>query len=152
MSTLDTNPGSNNAEGWHTRATESTSVTASSFDPKAEDILATFFYDAKGSGDGFTMALMKPNIAVDAAGRILTVSPGDFVGLQEVVDAVKRLPQTDEWGGQWRIKQARTCFGIYPSPSRTRTLDQISKRSKGRLYQGSARRECHSEDISVVVV
>ncbi|CAG8577605.1 9895_t:CDS:2, partial [Acaulospora colombiana] len=112
MSTLDTNPGSNNAEGWHTRATESTSVTASSFDPKAEDLLATFFYSTKGSGDGFTMALMKPNIAVDAAGRILTLSSGDFVGLQEVVDAVKPLPQTDEWRGQWRIKQDRTCFGF----------------------------------------
>ncbi|PVF95130.1 hypothetical protein CPB86DRAFT_788316 [Serendipita vermifera] len=112
MSASSTNSRSNSGEGWHSSATESTSVTPSSFDPKAEDILATFFYSTKGSGDGFSMALIKPNMAVDAAGRILTLSPTDFTVLQGAVDAVKPLPQTDEWRGQWRIKQARTCFGF----------------------------------------
>jgi hypothetical protein len=112
MSTSYSNPGSNNAEGWHTRATESTSVTPLSFNPMVEDIVATFFYSTKGSSDGFSMALVKPNLAVDASGKILSLSPTDFSTLHEAVDAVKPLPQTDEWRGQWRVKQARTCFGF----------------------------------------
>jgi hypothetical protein len=110
MSTSYTNLGPNSAEGWHARATESTSITPSSFDPKAEDIVAAFL-ESTMIGECFTLALVKPNLAIDANGRILSLSSADFAAFHEVVNAVKVLPRAGKWD-QWRVKHNVTCQPI----------------------------------------
>jgi hypothetical protein len=103
---------SHSAEGWHARATQSSSITPSTFKPKAEDIVVTFLYNAPADPDGFTLSLIKPNHAVDASGKILDVQAADFTALTSAVNAVKALPQSTEFGGQWRVKHARTSYPI----------------------------------------
>jgi hypothetical protein len=110
MSTSHSNSRSNNLEGWHAHATESTSVTPSSFDPKLEDIVVTIIKSSM-RGKTFTMALVKPNLAIDSNGRILSLSPAEFAQYQEMVDAVNLLPRTGNWD-QWRVKHSTTCWPI----------------------------------------
>ncbi|PVF91064.1 hypothetical protein CPB86DRAFT_809541 [Serendipita vermifera] len=108
----DTMSNSHSAEGWHARATQSTTITPSTFKPKAEDVVVTFLYNAPADPDGFTLSLIKPNHAVDARGKILDVQAADFTALTSAVNAVKALPQSTEFGGQWRVKHARTSYPI----------------------------------------
>jgi hypothetical protein len=110
MSTSYTNSRSNNLEGWHTHATESSSVTPSSFHPTVEDIVVTIVKSSM-VGKTFTMALVKPNLAIDSNGRILSLSPAEFAQFHEVVDAVNLLPRTGSWD-QWRVKHSTTCWPI----------------------------------------
>jgi len=62
--------------------------------------------------DGFTMALVKPNFAVDASGHLLTLSTADFTAFTQAVEDVKSVEDSGGFMGQWRVKQARTSYPI----------------------------------------
>ncbi|KIM24358.1 hypothetical protein M408DRAFT_40221, partial [Serendipita vermifera MAFF 305830] len=96
--------------GWHARATR---TPATDFAPKASDLVFKALYNSQVEPEGFTMALVKPNLAVDASGHLLTLTAADFTALEAQVRAVgEHVPATDAFMGQWRVKQARTSYPI----------------------------------------
>ena len=51
---------------------------------------------------GFSVALFKPNVAIDAMGRVLIVAQEDFTALEELARSVSSLPETGAFRNQWR--------------------------------------------------
>jgi len=88
------------ATGWHTRATEHTGA----FEPKKADLVLTVLINSQVESDGFTLGLIKPNLAVDARGKVLTLSADDFAAFEAKVTEVKAVPHTGSFMGQWRVK------------------------------------------------
>lgn len=59
------------------------------------------------------MALIRPNLAVDASGHLLALRPADFAAFETLVKSVKQhVPHTGSFMGQWRVRQARTSYPI----------------------------------------
>jgi len=99
------------AEGWHARATRASS--AADFAPNPSDLVLTVLLNSPAEPDGFTMALLRPNLALDASGHLLLLRPGDFAAFEDAVEAVReRVPHTSAFMGQWRVKQPTTCRPI----------------------------------------
>jgi len=96
------------AAGWHARSTEHTG----SFTPVKADVLLNVLVNSQVEPAGFTMSLVKPNIAVDARGKVLTLSADDFAAFEAKIKEVKALPHTSGFKGQWRVKHDRTSFPI----------------------------------------
>lgn len=96
------------AQGWHARATEHTG----SFAPAKEDVLLNALLNSPVEPNGFTVSIVKPNIAVDARGKVLSLSNDDFAAFEAKIEEVKALPQTSGFRGQWRVKQQRTSYPI----------------------------------------
>lgn len=48
------------------------------------------------------MALFKPDVAIDAMGRVLKVQPDDFEALKDLSQSVSTLPDTGAFRNQWR--------------------------------------------------
>jgi len=124
----------NSATGWRERAT-----TGEQFKPTAESLEFAVRHATPVDPDGFTVALFKPNRAVDAQGRALTLEQADFDALVSVASAVAALPQTF----QWRVYSDRTSrpidyitlkdgdaqrsVGVYNWNEQTRTLEQSTE-------------------------
>ncbi|KAG9056843.1 hypothetical protein FS842_009363 [Serendipita sp. 407] len=99
-------------KAWHARALEHAQTTRTEFEIKKEDLVLTVLLNSQVEPEGFTMALFKPLHAVDASGRRLTLSKADFDAFTSDIEAVKELPSTGEFGGQWRVKHERTGYPI----------------------------------------
>jgi len=96
------------ASGWHARATAHTG----SFEPTKEDVVLNVLINSQVEHDGFTLGLVKPNIAVDARGKVLILSDNDFAAFEAKVGEIKELPPTGNFMGQYRVKQQRTSYPI----------------------------------------
>lgn len=96
------------AQGWHARATEYTG----SFNPLKKDVELNILINSQVEPSGFTLSLIKPNLAVDARGKVLTLSASDFAAFEAKVNEVKALPHTSGFRGQWRVRQQRTSYPI----------------------------------------
>lgn len=51
---------------------------------------------------GFSVAFFKPNVAIDAMGRVLVVPQDDFDALANLAQQVSGLPETGAFRNQWR--------------------------------------------------
>lgn len=56
--------------------------------------------------------MFKPNVAVDALGRVLVVPDADFQGIASLAERTVDLPQTGTFWNIWRIKQPITSQPI----------------------------------------
>jgi hypothetical protein len=98
------------AEGWHAHATR---VSSANFAPKASDVILTVLYNSQVEPEGFTMSLVRPNLAVEASGQVLALRASDFAAFEAQVRAVSQhVEPTGAFMGQWRVKQARTGYPI----------------------------------------
>ncbi|CAG7848945.1 SubName: Full=Uncharacterized protein {ECO:0000313/EMBL:CCA71966.1} [Serendipita indica DSM 11827] len=112
MSTLPKST-TTNAAGWHARAVEHAKTsTDAAYVPKKEDLVVSVLINSPVEPEGFTMALFKPSHVVDASGRVLNIASSDYEAFETLVDKIKELPSTGSFGGQWRVKHARTSYPI----------------------------------------
>jgi hypothetical protein len=51
---------------------------------------------------GFSVALFKPNVAVDAMGRVLVLTESDWNALADLASQTTNLPETGAFLNQWR--------------------------------------------------
>lgn len=59
------------------------------------------------------MALMRPNLVVDASGHLLALRSTDFAAFEALIKDIKQhVPHTGAFMGQWRVQQARTSYPI----------------------------------------
>ncbi|PIL33867.1 hypothetical protein GSI_03573 [Ganoderma sinense ZZ0214-1] len=98
---------STSAEGWHARATPH--PDASTFQPSPDALVFVSRMSTMASPDSFTMALFRPDAAVDASGRVLGLQPRDFATLALLADDVARLPDTGAFQGFWVVSSRYTC-------------------------------------------
>ncbi|KAI8998508.1 hypothetical protein BD414DRAFT_575029 [Trametes punicea] len=94
------------AKGWHTRA--HTHPSSATFVPARNKLIFAALLNAPVDPDGFIMALFRPDVAVDARGRILQVQPDDFAALADLAEQVTRLPETGSFMNAWRVAHERT--------------------------------------------
>ncbi|CAL1704906.1 unnamed protein product [Somion occarium] len=99
-------PWSSKYEGWHGRATFHPSPET--FTPTREILAFAVLHHAPAIPDGFTLALFKPDVAVDARGKVLILNPDDFTGLSDLARQTLDLPSTGSFMNAWRIAQRRT--------------------------------------------
>jgi len=100
---------SHDASGWHSRASE---FAGGTFEPKKEDVVLVSLINSQVEHDGFTLGLIKPNLAVDARGKILVIAADDFKAIEKLTEKAAELPKTGAFRGQWRVKHDRTGFPI----------------------------------------
>ncbi|CAG7849509.1 SubName: Full=Uncharacterized protein {ECO:0000313/EMBL:CCA74561.1} [Serendipita indica DSM 11827] len=100
---------SNPAVGWHARAVQRALVYKGPlYEPKKEDLTLTVLFSTPAEPNGFTVALFKPSYAVDANGRILTMTTTEYDVFADLIKKVGALPTVD----QWRVKHNTTSWPI----------------------------------------
>lgn len=97
--------------GWHSRANAHSSP--SKFTPTRQDLALAILLNSQGIHQGFTLALFKPNIAVDAMGRIIVVPEQDFDHMVALAHKTPELPQTGGFRNTWRVHNEATGKPIH---------------------------------------
>jgi len=100
------------AAGWHARSPLHPS--GDSFVPTREALALACLYSTPVQPSGLAAALFKPDIAVDAQGRVLQLSQADFAAIKELgaSSVADNIPAAGGFRNQWRIKHARTSQPI----------------------------------------
>ncbi|KAH8106729.1 hypothetical protein BXZ70DRAFT_1074520 [Cristinia sonorae] len=98
---------------WYTRTIPHPSTSTSTpFTPTLPTLTLLVTHSSQSDPSGFTLALFKPNIAVDARGRVLLLTrPSDFEGLSSLASHTVeggKVPETGMYLNAWRVKQMRT--------------------------------------------
>ncbi|KAG8757972.1 hypothetical protein FRC12_010131 [Ceratobasidium sp. 428] len=96
--------------GWHSRATPHPDGAA--YDVQKENVIFGMARNTRVEPEGFSVALFKPNVAVDAMGRVWTLSEQDFSALTSLASECANLPDTGSFRNQWRVKHDRTDYPI----------------------------------------
>lgn len=94
---------STSSQGWHARTSPHPAGT--SYEPVRQDLLFVLQRSAPADPNGFSLALLTPDVAIDALGRVLTVSADDFAALRTLASKVAdeiNVPDTRSFGNQWR--------------------------------------------------
>ncbi|KXN85406.1 hypothetical protein AN958_11378 [Leucoagaricus sp. SymC.cos] len=96
--------------GWRARAAS----YQDSFTPERSALRLAVLRNAPVDHEGFTLALFDSpgNIAVDAAGRVLSVQDSDFDSLIALAEQTKSLPSTGTFRNTWVIAQPITSRPI----------------------------------------
>ena len=87
------------ASGWHNRSTKYTGK----FAPTKDTLIVTLLFNTPGKD--FAVALVKPNIAVDAYGKLLAVPQADFDAITSLTTAVVLYPMSPAF------RQSTIAFG-----------------------------------------
>ena len=98
------------AAGWHARATEL--ANPGDFKPSRSALAFALLLSAPADPEGFSTAFFHPNIAVDARGKVLELTPADFDELSLVVGQIDSLPKAGGFRNQWRVHHERTSYPI----------------------------------------
>ncbi|QRW20298.1 hypothetical protein RhiXN_09273 [Rhizoctonia solani] len=99
-----------NPAGWYSRATPH--PDGSNYDVKKENVVLGLLRNSRVEPEGFSVALFKPNVAVDAMGRVWTLNDVDFDALTKLATLTRELPDTGAFRNQWRVKHDRTDYPI----------------------------------------
>ncbi|KAG8712043.1 hypothetical protein FRC11_001159, partial [Ceratobasidium sp. 423] len=86
--------------GWYSRATPH--PDGANYDVKQENVVFGLTRNSKVEQDGFSVALFKPNVAVDAMGRVWALTDKDFDALTKLATLTIGLPDTGAFRNQWR--------------------------------------------------
>ncbi|KAH9901070.1 hypothetical protein C8Q73DRAFT_229568 [Cubamyces lactineus] len=114
------------AKGWHARARPHPSGAA--FVPARDNLVFAVLLNAPADPEGFTVALFRPDVAVDARGQVLQVQPDDFAALADLAEQATRLPETGSFMNAWRVAHDRT----------DRKIDRLfAPTSRGEIKQTS---------------
>jgi len=96
--------------GWHSRATPH--PDGSAYDIQKANVVFGLTRNSRVEQDGFSVALFRPNVAVDAMGRVFVLTEEDFSALASLATETTSLPDTGAFRNQWRIKHDRTDYPI----------------------------------------
>ncbi|KAJ8462344.1 hypothetical protein ONZ51_g10956 [Trametes cubensis] len=94
------------AKGWHARARPHPS--SADFVPARDNLVFAVLLNAPADPEGFTVALFRPDVAVNARGQVLQVQSDDFTALADLAEQVIRLPETGSFMNAWRVAHDRT--------------------------------------------
>ncbi|KAI0709383.1 hypothetical protein C8Q76DRAFT_786155 [Earliella scabrosa] len=111
------------AEGWYSRATPHPS--APDFTPTKDELVFAVLLNAQADPEGFTLAVFRPDIAVDARGRVLQLQPQDFSSLTSLAEETTRLPETGSFMNAWRVDH----------PVTSRPIDQLFYKTESGEYK-----------------
>ncbi|KAL4253894.1 hypothetical protein ABKN59_004216 [Abortiporus biennis] len=103
-------PWSSQYENWYQRT--SLHPSPSTFTPTRESLVFSVLRSTPVDPEGYTVSFFKPNIAVDAMGRILDVKEDDFTGISNLAQQTLNLPQTGRFRNTWVIAHDRTSQPI----------------------------------------
>lgn len=62
---------------------------------------------------GFSVALFKPNVAVDAMGRVFVLTEEDFSALSALAAETAGLPTTGSFRNQWRQVNPTSILALH---------------------------------------
>ncbi|KAF8606964.1 hypothetical protein BDV93DRAFT_436736 [Ceratobasidium sp. AG-I] len=96
--------------GWYSRTTSH--PDGARYAVNKDNLVFGLTRNARVEQNGFSVALFKPNVAIDAMGRVLVVAKEDFTALEELARSVSSLPDTGAFRNQWRIRHDRTDYPI----------------------------------------
>ncbi|CUA68889.1 hypothetical protein RSOLAG22IIIB_13842 [Rhizoctonia solani] len=96
--------------GWYSRATPH--PDGAKYDIKKENVVLGLTRNSRVEQDGFSVALFKPNVAVDAMGRVWVLDEKDFDALSKLATLTAQLPDTGAFRNQWRVAHDRTDYPI----------------------------------------
>ncbi|KAI0647190.1 hypothetical protein C8Q79DRAFT_958099 [Trametes meyenii] len=96
--------------GWYARTTLHPDGT--DFVPARDKLVFAVLLNAPADPEGFTAALFRPDVAVDARGRVLQVKSDDFAALTGLAGQVGALPDTGSFMNAWRVAHDRTSQKI----------------------------------------
>ncbi|KAG8718142.1 hypothetical protein FRC08_005852 [Ceratobasidium sp. 394] len=96
--------------GWHSRAMPHPDGAA--YDIQKENVIFGMTRNARVEPSGFSVALFKPNVAIDAMGRVYVLNDDDFSALVSLASEAAELPNTGGFRNQWRVKHDRTGYPI----------------------------------------
>lgn len=91
------------SQGWHARA--SPHPAGPSYEPSRSDLLLVLKHSAPANPEGFSLALLAPDVAINALGQVLTVPADDFATLRTFTTKVaddSNVLDTGLFGNQWR--------------------------------------------------
>ncbi|KAH9857024.1 hypothetical protein C2E23DRAFT_370503 [Lenzites betulinus] len=98
------------AKGWHARAIPHPS--RADFVPARDTFVLAELLNAPADPEGFTAALFRPDVAVDARGRVLQLESADFAALAGLAEQATHLPDTGSFMNAWRVAHDRTSQPI----------------------------------------
>jgi len=97
-------------EDWSSRATPH--PDPDSFVPARSNLAHIVLRNSQVEHEGFTLAVFKDKVAVDAMGRVLVLSDKDFDGLSSLATKILDLPDTGNFRNTWRLKHLATSQPI----------------------------------------
>ncbi|KAJ7076084.1 hypothetical protein B0H15DRAFT_790932 [Mycena belliarum] len=116
-------------EDWHSRTKAHPNPT--SFTPTHEALSLVVLRNTPVEPEGFTLALFdggSDKVAVDAMGRVLIVSDGDYAGVTDLAQRVAtELPETGNFRNTWIIKH----------PATSQPIDRLLVVVEGKLKETS---------------
>jgi len=86
--------------------------TPSSWTPTRLDLALAVLRNSPVEHHALTLALFKPNVAVDAMGNVLVVQPEDFTQITTLAKQTPDLPETGVFRNLWSIDQPTTSQPI----------------------------------------
>jgi hypothetical protein len=102
---------SSSISGWHARAT--THPDGADYTPKADALVFAVIHSLPADPEGFSLALFKPDAAVDARGAALKLQQDDWDALARLsASAISDVPAVGSFPNQWRIAQPTTSQPI----------------------------------------
>ncbi|KAG8714070.1 hypothetical protein FRC09_018029 [Ceratobasidium sp. 395] len=107
--------------GWLSRATPHPDGAA--YDVQKEKVIFGMARNTRVEPEGFSVALFKPNVAVDAMGRVWTLNEQDFSALTSLASEVKH-DRTDYPIDQLYVSTSKGlhAIGVYGHDGQTTTL------------------------------
>jgi hypothetical protein len=101
--------------GWHARATPLSGSERTSFEPSLSALVFASIHSTPVNPEGFTLALFTPDLAVDARGALLRLTPDDFSALSDLARMAvnpNEVPETGTFRNQWAIAHPITSRPI----------------------------------------
>ncbi|KAG8738129.1 hypothetical protein FRC10_007251 [Ceratobasidium sp. 414] len=96
--------------GWHSRTTLLPDGPA--YSVNKSNVVFGVTRSTRLEPDGFTVLFLKPNVAIDAMGRVLEVKSRDFSVLTTLAAETTSLPDTGAFGNMWSVKQGHSDWPI----------------------------------------
>ncbi|KAG8720264.1 hypothetical protein FRC08_000700 [Ceratobasidium sp. 394] len=96
--------------GWHSRATPL--HDGSAYDVEKSNVVFGMTRSTRLEPEGFTVLFLKPNVAIDATGRVLEVRDRDFSALATLAAETTGLPDTGAFRNMWSVKQKHSDWPI----------------------------------------
>ncbi|KAG9086920.1 hypothetical protein FRC06_002816 [Ceratobasidium sp. 370] len=96
--------------GWHSRTRPLQGGPA--YNVNKSNVVFGMTRSTRLEPDGFTVLFLKPNVAIDAMGRVLEVKSRDFSALATLAAETTSLPDTGAFQNLWSVKQSHSDWPI----------------------------------------
>lgn len=110
MTSTFTGSWSSKYENWRSRATSYPSPE--SYVPLRDNLALIALVNSQVEPEGFTLAIFKDKVAVDAMGRMVVLNEADYNGITSLGTEILDLPDTGEFRNTWRLNHRATSQPI----------------------------------------